>query len=220
MRLARNEVHVWIAVPREAPHADWEALLLDDERRRRDAFVFEKNQIEFLATRGLVRTTLSRYRSIAPAEWRFRNGEHGRPEIDPPCGLRFNLSNHPGLVVCAVCEDADIGVDVEPISRGDEILGIADTVFAPGELATLNGRRDRAVSLWTLKESYIKARGMGLSLPLDRFSFDLDERLSVEPPIVDDVARWTFRTFDVDGFRIALCVDTGGAELAVSLERA
>lgn len=224
--LGPNEVAIWVARPEawgDAVQAHYDALMTDAERSRQRAFVFEKNRRESLVTRGLVRTTLSRYRAVAAGEWRFRTNEWGRPEIDPPCGLHFNLSNHPSMVVCAVSEGRAIGVDVEPIARGKDILEMADTVFAPSELAELRAlpeasRPDRAVALWTLKESYIKARGMGLSLPLDRFAMRFHEgaiTVEVRAPIVDDAARWTFRIVDRDGHRIALCVE-GDRSLVVA----
>lgn len=230
--LAPNEVHVWVIKPPsiiEPAVLHWfDELMTADERKKQRAFVFDKNRHESLVTRGLVRTSLSRYRSKPPSEWRFLSNEYGRPEIDPPCGLRFNLSNHPEMVVCAVCEHADLGVDVEPIHRGPEILEVADSVFAPEELSELrhlpfDARLDRAVSLWTLKESYIKARGMGLSLPLDGFAMRFPSNgppcVTFAATIEDDPFRWAFRTMNVDGFRIALAVDAHGADPVVRLRR-
>jgi 4'-phosphopantetheinyl transferase len=98
-------------------------------------------------------------------------------------------------------------------------------VFAASELADLRGlemtkRRDRAVALWTLKEAYIKARGMGLSLPLASFAFDFEEaepRIAFAPPIDDDPARWSFRIVDHQGHRIALAIEARGRVPAVRL---
>jgi 4'-phosphopantetheinyl transferase len=120
------------------------------------------------------------------------------------------------MVVCAVAEKVDLGVDVEPLVRAEEILKVAPTVFAAEEQEALEllaepDKRDRAVSLWTLKEAYIKARGMGLALPLKAFAFrfkaDAPPEVSFVPPIVDRPERWSFRTFDVAGHRIALAVE-------------
>lgn len=221
--MERHEVHVWSAIPdafTAEELARFDALMTPEERARQRRFVFEKNKKESLVTRALVRTTLSRYRDVAPEDWRFAANEHGCPSIDPPCGLRFNLSNNPGMVVCAVCEDADVGVDVEPLDRGPDILGVAKRVFSAAEREELGTDLDRAVSLWTLKEAYIKARGIGISLGLDKITMRFDrEHPRVELDLDDDASRWAFRTFDVDGFRIALAVDTGGAEPRVELFR-
>src|SRR5205814_2333324 len=80
---------------------------------------------------------LSRHGPLAPGSWRFLENDHGRPEIDPPCGLRFNATNAPALVACAVAEEAEIGIDVEPRSRAGQILEVATSVFSDLELDEL-----------------------------------------------------------------------------------
>ena len=83
--------------------------------------VFDRDRRAFLMTRALVRTTLSRYAPVAPADWRFITNAHGRPEIlDRPAGvpdLRFNISHTDGLIACAVTIGREVGVDVEHIGR-------------------------------------------------------------------------------------------------------
>ena len=132
-----------------------------------------------------MRTALSYGRRVAAQDWQFSVNAHGKPAIEraseQDCGLHFNLSNSLGLVVCLVAEDVEVGVDVEPFERAEQILKLAPKVFSAAEQAQLAmlheaEKLDRALSLWTLKESYIKARGMGLSLPLDKFSFLFDAR--------------------------------------------
>ena len=114
--------------------------------------------------------------------------------------LRFNLSNTTGLVACAVSMDCEIGIDVENITRTVDADAVAPSVFAPAELADfreagLEDQRERFFSYWTLKESYIKARGMGLSLPLDAFWFELggtSPLLCVTDRCPDIPDRWRF----------------------------
>jgi 4'-phosphopantetheinyl transferase len=88
------------------------------------------------------------------------------------------LSNTTGLVACAVSRDCEIGIDVENLVRTVDTDDLAPSVFAPAELADFRrceeqDRCNRFFSYWTLKESYIKARGIGLSIPLDAFWFEL-----------------------------------------------
>jgi 4'-phosphopantetheinyl transferase len=222
-RLEQHHVDVWFAVPDALTPEDltaFDRLMTAEERTKQQRFVFDRNKKESLVTRGVVRTTLSRYRAVAPEAWRFSANEHGCPAIDPPCGLRFNLSNNPGMVVCAVAEDADVGVDVEPIARGTEVLGVAERVFSARERAELQGDPDRAVSLWTLKEAYIKARGVGVALGLEKITMLFDgPHPRVELALDDDASRWTFRIVDVEGFRIAIALDTGGAVPHVRVRR-
>ncbi len=220
--LARGDVDVWAAEPSALDAAEvraaCEALLTDDERARQRAFVFERNRREGLLTRALVRSVLSRYRPTAPGAWRFARNAHGRPHLDPPCGLSFNLSNHPTLVVCAVTEGREIGVDVEPVSRGPAIVDLGGAAFTDEERDDLRRlqppeRLERAVTLWTLKEAYVKARGQGLSLPVDAVAFRFtrgEPRLSVSAAIDDRPDRWWFQTFDLAGHRIAVAVERAG----------
>jgi len=96
--------------------------------------------------------------------------------------------------------DCEIGIDVENITRTVDTAELAPSVFAPAELADfreagLEDQRERFFSYWTLKESYIKARGMGLSLPLDAFWFELggtSPLLCVTDRCPDIPDRWRF----------------------------
>jgi 4'-phosphopantetheinyl transferase len=211
-------IDVYLLRPSSCGPGDHDALLAwlhPTELERYHRFVFDRHRLEYLATRALVRRALSAHRPIAPAAWQFRITAHGRPEIDPPCGLTFNLANHPSLIICAIRPGPELGADVEPLTRGPEIVALAGSVFAPDELAALRAlpepaRPDRALALWTLKEAYIKARGLGLSLPLDGFAFSFDHfhpRISFAPAIADTAERWTFRTIDLLDHRIALAIE-------------
>jgi 4'-phosphopantetheinyl transferase len=183
--LQAGEVHVWLAAPEHClarrNAADYAAMLSADETERMRQFRFEHLRNEFLITRVLCRSTLSRYADVDAEKWKFRANAHGKPEIAGPGDhgrLRFNLSNARGLVACAVSLDVDIGVDVEETDRKVE-LSIAEHYFSRTEVECLRllpraEMERKFIEIWTLKESYIKARGLGLSLPLDEFSFRHD----------------------------------------------
>ena len=171
--MERKPLHLWCAYPDDLLEAGvaeaCSALLSEEERARVARFRFERYRRESLATRALMRTALSSYCPVAPQDWRFTLNAHGKPYPEPECGLSFNLSNSVKLVVCLVAEDAEVGVDVEPVERASKILPLAPEVFSAAEQAQLAAlddvaKMDRALSLWTLKESYIKARGNGVSV--------------------------------------------------------
>ena len=214
-----SALELWCAYPadledQEAARACAE-LLSGDECARWQSRRFERHQREFLATHALARMALSQHRATLPAEWRFALNVHGKPSVTPECGLRFNLSNAPELVVCLVNEGGEVGVDVEPLERAGKILRLADEVFSASEreqLAALDAeqRLDRAVTLWTLKEAYIKACGLGLKIPLRGISFLFDEssaRLELDPALNDEAKRWRFCLLDHAGHRIAVMVE-------------
>ncbi len=226
LELADDEVHVWLTFPEEirAPSllARYHALLNPEEAAQQKRYHFERHRHQYLLTRALCRTLLSRYDpSHGPAEWRFEKNEYGRPHIAPEqnsANLRFNLSHTDGLIACAVVRGREVGVDCEDIKRGGDLISIADRYFSPSEVADLHtvppARQEfRFFDYWTLKESYIKARGMGLSIPLDQFSFHIDEDakdigLTVDPRQNDPAERWQFRQWHFgDRFKVSLCLE-------------
>ncbi len=205
LSLAQDESHVWYcwtdACLDEGRAEAYRALLSADEAERMARFQFDYLKREFLVTRALCRLTLSRYADIPPHVWRFRTNAYGRPEVDLPDAprLRFNLSNARSLVACVITRDADAGVDVEELDRRGDTLAIADRYFSASEMAALRAlpvsrQQERFFELWTLKESYIKARGMGLSIPLDQFSFSFGGRIGIgfDPELEDRSAEWHF----------------------------
>ncbi len=173
---------------------------------------------------------------MGPGEWRFASNAYGRPEISGPrggFGLRFNLSGTRGLVACAVTAGLDAGIDVEDhgAARGRAYGALADRFFSPREARALRAlepsrRPARFLEYWTLKESYIKARGRGLSIPLDRFSFYLDEgpriRVSFDASLEDDPSRWQFSLLRPTATHLlALGVRRrGNAEVRITLREA
>src|ERR1700761_8553723 len=115
--LGPDDVHVyWLptaAIAGDELVRACEALLTDDEKARRARYLFEKNKQEYLVTRTLVKTTLSRYARVAPEAWRFAPNKYGRPDIVGPDGaprLRFNLTNTTKLVGCIVSLERDVGI--------------------------------------------------------------------------------------------------------------
>jgi 4'-phosphopantetheinyl transferase len=204
--LEAGQIDVWLtdlSVVRHEQLSDYLRLLSEPELARWQRFRAPDAQLQYLVSRALVRTTLSRYADVAEHEWQFEANRYGRPHVSQPPhqrAIRFNLSNTTGLVVLAVARDCDVGIDVENISRNLDIEALAPTVFAAAEVADVRRchfkeRRDRFFAYWTLKEAYIKARGMGLSLPLDAFWFDLGgplPLLRITERCPDDPGRWRF----------------------------
>jgi 4'-phosphopantetheinyl transferase len=124
---------------------------------------------------------LSKYTGTPPGQLSFNYNAYGKPEVVERCNdvpLRFSLSRSEGLVVCAVTLNNDIGIDVEDTKQPVEAVDIAAHFFSETEKQSLLKLPEASVTreffrYWTLKESYIKALGVGLSLSLDSFSFDI-----------------------------------------------
>lgn len=173
------------------------ALLSADERGRHDRFRVERDRREFAVAHALLRTTLAEFGDVAPRDWRFETGSHGKPALAPgqtPAPLSFNLSHAHGLVACAVSSGRThgsgptprgsapmpvmVGLDVELVTRTTEWRGIASRYFSSTELAQIDRapapeRAIRFFELWTLKEAFAKALGVGLSQSLDASIFEV-----------------------------------------------
>ena len=209
LTLNSDELHLWFAFSDEIQNTEltkaYQNLMTPEEKVQQQRFRFAKHQHQYLVTRALVRTTLSRYCSnVKPGEWRFVKNDYGKPEIIASEGmppLRFNLSHTENLIICGVVLEQEIGVDVEYMERKGTSVDIADRFFSQQEVDDLytlveTQRLSRFFDYWTLKESYIKARGMGLSLPLEQFTFHLLEHeplhISFDSKLRDDPNRWQF----------------------------
>lgn len=179
------QVSLWLTrLPAiDAETRAWHQRMLSAaELARLSRFHVDGARDQFLVGRALLRTALAHHAGIAPHLWDFSYGAHGKPHVLAPQhaqGWRFNLSHTNGLVACAISHGWDLGVDVESSERDADHLILAAGLFAPTERIALDQltaqrRRQHFYSLWTLKEAYVKARGVGFSVPLDTFWFDID----------------------------------------------
>lgn len=141
-------------------------------------------------------------KGIAPNEWRFQYGEKGKPSLIAEqrdmTGLEFNIS-HSGdwLVIAvikhsaAVSEDIELGVDIERYRTSTNIYPILNHYFTQDESESLlaldeHEQRERFFDLWALKESYIKAKGLGLALSLKSVSFGFGQATDHELALYED----------------------------------
>ena len=172
------EVHVWAV----SLHGDADALgalLSAKERERAARFRFADHQRRFRIGHGALRAILGGYLGADPAAVEFTLGPRGKPYV-AGIGPFFNLSHSGKLALIAVA-DCEIGVDLEKVRHLESLTAIAQRHFSAFEFAALDALDDAARQLafyrcWTRKEAYIKALGVGLSMPLDTFDVSLGER--------------------------------------------
>ncbi len=190
--LRPGRVDLWFACVETAVARGRIAVYRDalpaEEVARADRYRQEQDRNCCLVARALVRSVLSDYAEHDPAAWTFRYNAHGKPSIAQPAGvmLNFNVSHTSGLVICGVTSAGELGVDVEHVSRACSSLDLARRFFAPPEVVFLEqAPPERQAGLflefWTLKEAYVKARGLGLSMPLADFAFTL---AGPQPPAI------------------------------------
>ena len=202
--------------------ADCCALLSEEEQQRAQRFRFERDRLAFVAGRALARTALAHAHPLPAPEWRFMNNAHGKPAPTPPCGLNFNIANCQDLAVCLLARGSEVGLDAEAVARAAQIFEVAPRIFSEQELAQCAAlahaeQADRALSLWVLKEAYVKARGLGLSLPLKKFSFlferDGEIELAMDADFGDRPERWRFCLLDCADHRVALVVENDAEDI-------
>jgi len=182
--LASDEVRTWYAPVDVLPASKREDLtrawLTPEERERHARFRADRDRAMFLLGRILARTLVARVTGLAPEGWRWHEGPHGRPEMAGVAApVRFNIAHSGGLVVCAVARTRDVGIDVEDRLRHAATPALIQRCCSPAEVRDLevldaDGRDQRFFEYWTLKEAFLKARGLGVSVHLADISFALD----------------------------------------------
>jgi 4'-phosphopantetheinyl transferase len=191
------------------------ALLSPEERARLHQFRFEVDRDQFLISRLLVRVVLSAHLGVAPDALVFSANEWGKPFLVSPAHsrLQFNISHTRGAVICGITLDQEIGVDLEAVQYSGDTDRLVSSAFAPAEIAALQAlpawrAARRFIDYWTLKEAYAKGRGLGLSLPLDAFTIELEEGreplLKVDRTI-DDGCSWQLQLTTIGGQYRAAC---------------
>ncbi len=139
----------------------------------------------------------------------FSFNEYGKPSLDHATDFHFNVSHSGDWIACAV-DPFPIGIDVEKIAPID--LDIARNFFFHQEYDDLMSRAESEklpyfFTLWTLKESYIKAEGMGLSIPLDSFSISALDKENIGLKVKGQPQdRRFFKMYDIDkDYKLAVC---------------
>lgn len=148
-------------------------------RRREDAY-------RSLLGEVLIRAVTMKITGCSNDNIILQTNPYGKPILHEIDHVHFNLS-HSGSWVVAIFSDCEVGIDVEQLKSYDP--RIAEHFFSRQEYLDLlsNPIQDQEsyfIDLWTLKESYIKARGMGLSIPLNTFTIRIfpDQSIHMFPP--------------------------------------
>lgn len=195
--IAPREAVVWHVEPARLGRGDLEAcltLLAPDEVARWQRIHRPAGRRDYLVARALVRCALSAHTPIPPRAWRFHRAPGGKPEVDAPAvRLRFSLTHTAGLVACLVAP-VDAGVDAEALHRPLDVMALARRHLSAVEVRDLADfprayRKERFLQLWTLKEAYLKARGLGLTGGLGALSVLISAGEPVETRMEDDDPR-------------------------------
>ena len=178
--LETDTVHVWaFTLEGSAVFVDaCRALLSIAERQRADRFVFAHDRTRYIIAHGVLRHLLSRYCGIAPSLLRFDATSTGKPSLQicagPPPSLHFNLSHSDAGALLGVSNGRELGIDLEKVRSDIEALGISRHYFFGSERKAIEDalpleRDNTFFRYWVAKEAVLKAQGVGLGFPLDRF---------------------------------------------------
>lgn len=206
--LKSHQVDIWrahLGLPIEILN-QLEATLSEAERERAARFYFPADKDRFITAHGCLRDILGRYLRCQPGQISFSTNQYGKPALQNH-QLEFNLSHSGDFALIAATCARKVGIDVERIRPGISSQVIARHYFSPSEVAELQTlspeqRETAFFTCWTRKEAYIKAQGLGLSLPLDSFDVSLtpDESaiLRATRPDSEEASRWTLFAFETD----------------------
>lgn len=226
LTLPLDEVHLWridLAAVATAEQR-WQQILSADERTRAARFHFPHDRQHFTATRALLRTILASYVASEPAKLVFRYSEKDKPSLALAGNqVEFNVSHSGTRALLAFARGRALGVDVERIREDLDPIALARRFFSTHEqnqLAALDPTEKYSgfFRCWTRKEAYIKARGTGLSLPLDQFDVSLqagdENALLTTRPDPLQAGLWSLQEIPAgDGYIAALCVQGHGWRL-------
>ena len=227
--IGSDEVHVWRAsLDEPASQIDsFLRTLAADERARAERFYFHRDRERFITAHGVLRAILGLYLNRAPECLSFRYSSHGKPTLAGEYAgdrLHFNMSHSQGVALYAIARGREIGIDVEFIRCNLKVEQIAERFFSDPEIATLRALPKHLQKYafflgWTRKEAYIKARGEGLSLPLDQFDVSLTPGepaalLSTQPDSAEAL-RWSLQELSLaPGYVAAIAVEGRGLSLS------
>jgi 4'-phosphopantetheinyl transferase len=193
--------YVFLSGAGDEEYARLSSHLNPDERAQADRFLLLKDRLAFSTGRVLVRKTLSEYGTEPPGGWRFESNFYGKPAIirvPETADLRFNISHSAGIAVAAFSLGREIGVDVECVEQKVDCIELARSQFSAAEVELLEALPEQRQSnaffaLWTLKEAYTKARGMGSSIAFSEFAFSLEPpTISFSSQAVEKPDHWFF----------------------------
>jgi 4'-phosphopantetheinyl transferase len=199
------------------------ACLSPDELARVARFRFEKNRRRYVASQGALRDLLGRYLRCEASSIRFDYGPAGKPSLTGGHPVQFNLSHSDEMALYAIALDREVGVDVELVRPRPMMEQVARRFFAAPEVAALLAqpeaeRLQAFYRCWTRKEAYIKAKGLGLRIPLG--SFEVSLRPGEPAALVwvrddpEETARWSMASLDPgNGYIGAVVVQGSGWNL-------
>lgn len=185
-------------------------LLIDLEKKHKiEKFINKKDKLRALIGEILIRTIICERLNIKNKHIKFDKNKYGKPYLKEYQKLSFNISHSGDFVVFAI-DNKSVGIDIEKIEY-IEYEKIAKSFFTASEFDYIT-QNDSIIDLckfyeiWTLKESYIKCCGQGLSMPLKSFSIERDKYDNIKVISDHEYNVYKFAVLNMDlNYKIAVC---------------
>jgi 4'-phosphopantetheinyl transferase len=180
--------------------------LSDDEQQRAGRFLRAADRRRFVAAHAGLRLLLAAAVEVPAKDLRFTTNDTGKPAL-PGQPIEFNLSHSGEFVLIALASGTPVGIDVEEVRTLPDRDAIIRRFMHPQEAADMAGLPGTAADLaffrcWVRKEAIIKALGLGMSLPLDRYRVSCEPgaaaRLLMLCPPYPVAERWSLHDLPVD----------------------
>lgn len=158
-------------------------ILSDDEIIRSDSFKNEIDSSVYIISRALLRKLLGSYLEIAPQQIVISYSSNGKPYLKDYPQIKFNVSHSHGAFAIAIALDYDIGLDIEPQNRKFDYQKLKSFLYSESEL---HMGEDLFLKVWTIKEAIMKAKGIGLSQPLNEITLSdiIKKKITISNEIV------------------------------------
>jgi 4'-phosphopantetheinyl transferase len=224
-----NQVHIWRAYldVSETQREELQEILSADELDRAKRFHFEQDRNRFITTRGILRRILGKYLGEQPYNLKFEYTAKGKPVLSTDYDshtLRFNISHSYVFALYAVTLCRNVGIDIERIREDVAIWEIAKKFFSQGEISSLEKTHENRVhelffQFWTRKESILKAKGEGISFPMEKVDVTLIGEKILSPFTLpgdeDENMYWFVKDlFPAPGYAAAVAVEGCDCDLS------
>lgn len=153
-------------------------ILSPSECQKVKSFRLEEEQNQFLISKALLKLILARYTGQTAQSIQLSYSINGKPYITNKSGVQFNLSHTGNALLIGFTKNVDIGVDIERVNRTVNFSKIIPLLYSEKELETFNSlkdndKNDSFFKSWTCKEAFIKAKGSGLTFPINQLELSL-----------------------------------------------
>lgn len=194
-----------------------------EKREKVENFFKEDDKLRSIYGELLIRYMVISELKINNSHIKFHYTKYGKPLLLEPHNIHFNISHCEKYVVCAI-DNNPVGIDIEKIETIDFIdiankfftKDEANYIYPQSEINTLEESTNKFYEIWTLKESFIKCIGLGLSLPLNSFSVNFDKNEN-NKRISFKGDTYFFEHFDIENeYKLSICFKTPDTSIHIN----